>query len=83
MEIQKKWFFSLFSGEIYEVELDLIKHLDAFQLPLKEKPNCVKCKKCHGRLHEGYNIIEKAFVLCKPCGRKYVDLEAMLRNDKN
>jgi len=33
-----KWFFSLFSGEIYEVPLEEARLLDAHQLALKEKP---------------------------------------------
>ena len=74
-----KWFFSLFSGEIYEVPLEEARLLDAHQLALKEKPDtgykC--CKKCNGKLYVTYLTPSNVFELCRKCGRKYIDLAYM------
>lgn len=75
-EQPKKFFFSLFGGEIYSVAADEIQFLDAFQIPLKEKPN-KNCKKCHDRLYIGYNIITKQYELCTKCAKKFIDTAAL------
>lgn len=73
---EKKWFFSMFSGELYTVPLDEAKFLDAHQIALKDKPDS-KCNKCYGRLYETYLTPANVFQLCKKCSKKYIDLEYM------
>lgn len=80
-EIPKKLFFSLFSGEIYEVAENEISFLDPYQIPLKQRPN-KNCKKCHDRLYIGYNIITKHYDICKKCGHKFIDMEQMMTKNK-
>ena len=76
-----KWFFSLFSGEIYEVPLEEAKLLDAHQVPLKDKPSTgiKSCNKCKGKLYVTYLTPSNVFELCRKCGRKHIDMEYMKR----
>lgn len=72
MENNKKWFFSLFSGELYQVNESEIKFLDGFQIPLKDKPS-ERCSKCRGKFRTEYYITEKRWFFCKRCAKKLVD----------
>lgn len=71
---KRKLFLSIISGEIYEIDEDEIKNLDAYQIPLKQRPNS-SCKKCYGRGYIGFNIITKSYELCRRCGRKIIDFD--------
>lgn len=68
---KKKVYFSLLSGEIYEVEADEGKNLDKYQIPLKHRPKG-SCRKCHGRLYRGFDTINKLYVVCLPCMSKCI-----------
>ncbi len=70
----KKLYFSLFSGDIYE--LDELEKTDAFQLPLLQPPD-KNCKKCFGRFHTGYNTTTKHYNICTKCGRSCIDIAAL------
>lgn len=67
-----KWVFSLFSGELYQVDESQIKKLDAFQIPLKDKPS-EKCSKCRGLFRTNYYATGKRWEFCKSCGKKLID----------
>ena len=73
-----KWFFSLFSGELYELVEEDWKSIDAFQIPLIEKPS-KKCKKCYDRMHIGYNLTTKHYDICPKCLRKYGDFNFIVQ----
>lgn len=64
-------YFSLHTGEIYEVLEDEESTLDQFQIPLKSKPN--GCSKCKDRFHTGFNLNTNMFVVCNKCKSKLVD----------
>ena len=55
---EKIKFYSLLSGEIYEVGRDELENLDQFQVPVKEMPS-QSCKKCYGRGYIGFDIHRK------------------------
>lgn len=71
-----KLYFSLISGDIYHVEEDEVKNLDANQIPLHKKPNS-NCKKCYGRFYMGYDPNKKYYIPCPKCLNKCVDWEAL------
>ena len=66
-------FYSLLSGEIYEVGRDEIKNLDQFQVPLKGSPK-TSCKKCYGRGFVGFDVHRKYYRMCK-CLNSQIDRE--------
>lgn len=75
MEDKKiKLFFSMLSGNIYEIEEDETKNLDNFQVPLIKKPHH-SCKKCYGRLYTGQNDTKQFYIICRSCGRKCIDFK--------
>ncbi len=69
--MNKKWFFSLKSGDLYQVDTDEAKILDGFQIPLKDRPG--SCKKCHGRFYTGFLTTNQIYEICQKCGRKLID----------
>jgi hypothetical protein len=78
---KKLLYFSIFSGDIYEVLPEDEKALDSFQLPLKERPK--SCRKCHGYLYLHYSLTDKQYVLCPTCAKKYIDYAKLLnKNEK-
>jgi hypothetical protein len=56
-------YFSIFSGELFESEDKLT---DAFQIPLKKRPN-KNCKKCYGRFYTSYNLTTRKYEICPKC----------------
>ena len=78
MENNNRWFFSLFSGELYQVPVDEIKFLDAFQIPLKDKPS-EKCGKCRGKFKTNYYITGQRWDFCKRCAKKLIDVNLMTK----
>lgn len=74
----EKWIFSIINGRIFSVTPDEFRLLDPFNVPLKTEPQSSNCKKCHGRLYTGFDTIEKVYTICKPCMKKYADLQFML-----
>ena len=67
----KLTYYSLLSGEIYEVEEDEIENLDQFQIPLL-KGSKNGCKKCFERGYIGYDSMRKYYPMCK-CIIKNID----------
>ena len=74
--MNKKLYFSLLSGEIYEIEEDEVKNLDKYQIPLLSRPRH-SCRKCYGRLYTGYNATLKVFQICQPCVDRHVDFKSL------
>ena len=77
-----KWFFSIASGEIYNISIDQCHLLDNKQIPLINKPD--RCGKCSGRLFTAFNTTTNKFILCSRCTKKFVDtayLNAKLTDD--
>lgn len=72
--MDKYLYFSLHTGEIYEVLEDEISTLNEFQVPLKCKPKS-SCKNCYGRLHVGLNTLTQLYALCDSCSKKCIDWE--------
>jgi formylmethanofuran dehydrogenase subunit E len=72
--MKTKWFFSLVSGELFEVPQEETHLLDSKQVPLKQKPDD-RCSKCRGRLYTNYYITGNRFDMCKRCAKKYIDTE--------
>lgn len=79
--MNKKLFFSVLSGVIYELPEDMKKSLDQYQIPLTKKPPS-NCNKCYGRLYTGYNLSLKVFNVCPRCGNRFID-HAQMKNDLN
>ena len=76
-----KWFFSLVSGELYQLASDEVKNLDSAQVPLLKKPS-TSCRKCYGRFHIGKEIRKKYYIPCPSCMRKCTDWKAMGKDGK-
>jgi rRNA maturation endonuclease Nob1 len=76
----KRWCFSLKSGELYEIELEEINNLDKYQIVLKSKPSS-SCNKCYGRFYESYYSTAQHFDICKKCGKKLIDFD-LIKNGK-
>jgi hypothetical protein len=72
--ITKQLLFSLITGEVYEIESDELKNMDKYQIPLVRRPSH-SCRKCHGRMHIGFNPKTKVYELCNSCVRKCVDFK--------
>jgi hypothetical protein len=68
-------YYSLLSGDVYEVDFAEIDNLDEFQIPLLDYPN-PKCNRCHGRGYVGYDTTKKYYLMCR-CTSKYIDRERM------
>lgn len=76
MENDKSFYFSIFGGYIYEANKEEEKTLDAFQIPLLEKPK--SCNKCKGLFHVGFNVQQKHFIICPKCSKKLIDVRKIL-----
>ena len=63
-QTNKKLYFSLFSGQIYEVPEDEVKNLDEAQIPLLERPK-QNCNKCFGRGYIYKDIKSGFYTVCK------------------
>ena len=74
----KKWFFSVSSGELYEIPVDEAKFLDNKQIPLKCKPG--RCGKCGGSFYKDYYVTGGYYNVCKSCAKKYIDYEFLNKN---
>lgn len=69
--MEKKWIFSLVSGELFQIEEDEIKTLFNYQLPLLKKPSG-SCDKCYGRGYKGIESRQGFYIPCM-CVLKNVD----------
>jgi hypothetical protein len=78
---ERKLFFSLLSGDIYVIDADETKNLDAYQVPLKHRPSN-NCNRCFGRGHVGFNTVNQQYVICKKCMRKCIDFDAARISDE-
>lgn len=74
------FYFSIFSGQIYEASDDEI--LDAMQIPLIKKPS-PSCKKCYGRFYTDYNLSFKQYTMCPKCLKQCLHGEKLLELFKN
>lgn len=70
---KKLIYYSLLSGDVYEISEDEIENLDDYQVPLLKKPKS-NCKGCYGRGYIGYNIDKKYYPMCR-CTVKNIDRE--------
>ena len=57
---KKLIYYSLLSGDVYEISEDEVETLDDFQIPLLKKPN-QKCKGCYGRGYIGFDRLKKYY----------------------
>lgn len=62
-------YFSLVSGELYELPDDMSSSVDKFQIRLKEFPKN-NCKKCYGRFYTSFNVNMQVYNICPSCARK-------------
>lgn len=69
----KSLYYSLLSGDVYEISNDEISNLDDFQIPLIKPPKS-SCKTCHGRGYIGYDALKKYYPMCR-CIMKNIDKE--------
>lgn len=74
--MNKKYYFSIFSGEVYSIPEEETQFIDVFQIPLSGCPSD-KCKKCHGKLRTNFLLSEKRWDMCKSCSKKYIDFGKM------
>jgi hypothetical protein len=72
----KQLLFSLITGDIYQIEVDEMKNMDKYQIPLTKRPS-TSCKKCYGRFHIGYNTVVKVYRLCPKCIPSCVDFNLL------
>ena len=82
-----KMFFSLTSGEIYQVQEDEVKNLDEHQVPLLKRPSD-KCKQCYGRMYSGKHMQMTQqgwevdyYVPCPKCSKKCIDFNTIISNE--
>ena len=68
--------FSLVTGDIYTIEKDELSNMDEYQIPLLKKPSS-SCKKCYGRMYEGYDILSHTYKPCRKCLAKCIDYESL------
>ena len=68
--------FSLVSGEIFEIEEDELKNLQAYQIPIIRRPK-ESCRGCYGRGHKGFNTKSKLYLLCAKCMKSCIDFEKL------
>lgn len=73
-------YYSLISGEVYEIQDDEADNLDQYQIPLLKKPN-PKCGVCYGRGYVGRDIVKKYFPMC-PCISRQINGDR-LKSDIN
>lgn len=70
---KKLIYYSLLSGDVYDIGEDEIENLDDFQIPLTKNPKS-NCKRCFGRGYIGYDAIKKYYPMCR-CIAKHIDKE--------
>jgi len=75
-----KLIFSLITGDIFEMEADEMKNIEKHQIPLTHKPQR-SCKKCYGRMHQGFNIVTQAYELCVKCKTKCIDFNNLTHDE--
>jgi len=78
MDKKIRWVFSVITGQVFSIEEDELKNLTEGQIPLKDKPG--NCRKCYGRMHVGFEVYKKYYIICPRCARKYID-EAAIKDD--
>ena len=59
-----KKYFSVFSGEVYELHEDYINYLDCGQLEITDMPRSI-CKKCYGRGYISRNSDSGHYNMCR------------------
>lgn len=69
--MNKLIYFSVISGELYEIPEDMKNVLDSYQLQLSGYPKS-NCKKCYGRFYTGYDPKLKVYIICNSCAKKYL-----------
>lgn len=72
--MNKKIFFSLFSGQVYELPEDEVLSADEGQIPLLNNPK-PNCKKCYGRGYTDKDHHRNTYTPCK-CIIKNLDRPA-------
>lgn len=75
----KQIMFSMVSGDIYEIEFDEFKNMDKYQIPLIKYPP-QSCRRCYGRMHDGFNIKLKLYLPCPKCVNRCVNFK-LLHNE--
>ena len=75
---EKRYYFSLATGEIYQIEKEDIPVLFEYQIPLLKRPSS-SCKGCYGRGSVGQDSVKKFFHPCK-CLEKVIDNENFKKN---
>ena len=66
-------YYSLLSGDVYEIDADEVGNLDEFQIQLTAPPKS-NCDVCYGRGHIGYDVLKKYYPMCR-CIMKKIDKE--------
>ena len=74
-------YFSIFGGNIFEVDIAEESIIDSFQIPLKAAPK-KSCKKCHGSFYTGYDTVKRHYIMCSQCSRKCIDIDKILSKRK-
>ena len=69
--MNKLVYFSIITGEIYEVPDYMKDVLDHYQLQLSAVPKD-NCRKCYGRFYTSYDPKLKVYNLCPRCAKKYL-----------
>ena len=57
-------YFSVFSGEIYDLAEEYTNYLDCGQLKITDDPKS-SCKRCHGRRITGRNVDSNHYDMCR------------------
>lgn len=73
------WYYSLVSGEIFQIFESERKNAEKYHIPLVKKPSS-SCKKCYGRGYIGKNIKTETYDLCK-CMYKIIDFINLHREE--
>jgi hypothetical protein len=74
-EEKKVIYYSLVSGDVYEIPADEVENLDDFQIPLLRKPKS-NCKTCYGRGYIGFDAQKKYYPMCR-CIMSKIDKERL------
>jgi predicted Zn-ribbon and HTH transcriptional regulator len=67
-------YFSIITGEVYDIPSDFEKILDNYQLKMISSPNS-SCKECYGRFYNFYNPKLKIYNVCPKCAVKCLSMD--------
>lgn len=75
--MEKYLYWSMHTGEFFDVLEDEVPTMDAFQVRLTKRPKS-NCNRCFGRFYEGKNTNTGLYIACQKCRKSCIDYEALM-----